>query len=187
MEDLRSSFENHLTGLRRYARSLVGDTSESDDLVQECMVRALSASHLWPQIRNVRAYLFTVLHHAHVDYRNDRRKRMPAAPLEEVEHHIPIPADQQVRLELRDMSRALTALSEEQRVIVLLIALEGLSYEQVSQRLSIPIGTVMSRLFRAREALRLFMAGQAKTLIANKTKFRRPSMEPTDQYAVLCS
>jgi len=165
--DLRSSFEDHIVGLRRYARSLVGDPSESDDLVQECMLRALSASHLWPQIRNVRAYLFTVLHHAHVDYRADQRKRLPAAPLEQIEHLLHTYGNQDARLELRDMSRALAALSAEQREIVLLIAIDGLSYEEVSRRLSIPIGTVMSRLFRAREALRYLMAGRGKKTVQN--------------------
>ncbi|MHB1217233.1 MAG: RNA polymerase sigma factor [Alphaproteobacteria bacterium] len=162
MQDLRSSFEDHLAGLRRYARSLVGDPVESDDLVQECMLRALSASHLWPQIRNVRAYLFTVLHHAHVDYRADQRKRLPAAPLEQIEHLLHAYGNQDARLELRDMSRALAALSAEQREIVLLVAIDGLSYDEVSRRLSIPIGTVMSRLFRAREMLRYLMAGHGR-------------------------
>ena len=162
MHDLRSSLEDHMAGLRRYARSLVGDPGESDDLVQECMLRALSASHLWPQIRNVRAYLFTVLHHAHVDYRADQRKRLPAAPLDQVEHLFHAYGNQDSRLELRDMSRALATLSEEQRKIVLLVAIDGLSYEEVSQRLSIPIGTVMSRLFRARETLRYLTAGASK-------------------------
>lgn len=165
--DLRSSFEDHIVGLRRYARSLVGDPGESDDLVQECMLRALSASHLWPQIRNVRAYLFTVLHHAHVDYRADQRKRLPAAPLEQIEHLLHAYGNQDARLELRDMSRALAALSAEQREIVLLIAIDGLSYEEVSRRLSIPIGTVMSRLFRARETLRYLMAGRGRKPVQN--------------------
>lgn len=170
MHDLRSSFEDHMAGLRRYARSLVGDPGESDDLVQECMLRALSASHLWPQIRNVRAYLFTVLHHAHVDYRADQRKRLPAASLEQVEHLFHAHGNQDVRLELRDMSRALATLSVEQRKIVLLIAIDGLSYEEVSRRLSIPIGTVMSRLFRARETLRCMMAGREQKDAQNARK-----------------
>lgn len=170
MQDFRSSFEDHLSGLRRYARSLVGDPCESDDLVQECMLRVLSASHLWPQIQNVRAYLFTVLHHAHVDYRADQRKRMPAAPLEQVEHLFHAQGNQEARLELRDMSRALTALSDEQREIVLLIAIDGLSYDEVSRRLSIPIGTVMSRLFRARETLRYLIAGRARKDVRNARK-----------------
>lgn len=162
MHDLRSSFEDHLSGLRRYARALVGDPAESEDLVQECMLRALSASHLWPRIRNVRAYLFTVLHHAHVDYRNDRRRWLPTAPVDQMENRLQAPAPQHARLELRDMAEALASLSEEQRDVVLLVALDGLSYEEVSNRLSIPIGTVMSRLFRARETLRNLMAGDGK-------------------------
>lgn len=175
MHDLRSSFEDHMAGLRRYARSLVGDPGESDDLVQECMLRALSASHLWPQIRNVRAYLFTVLHHAHVDYRADQRKRLPAAPLDQVEHLFHAYGNQDSRLELRDMSRALATLSKEQRKIVLLVAIDGLSYEEVSQRLSIPIGTVMSRLFRARETLRYLTAGAS-----NKSKKDGNNPAPRD-------
>lgn len=183
MHDLRSSFEDHLIGLRRYARSLVGDPGESDDLVQECLLRALSASHLWPQIRNVRAYLFTVLHHAHIDYRNDRRKRQPAASLDQVEHEFPTQGDQDARLELRDMARALAALSEEQRRVVLLVAMEGLSYQEVSQRLAIPIGTVMSRLFRAREMLRYLVAGYTKEVMQNGTGRHGPGIKCTNELA----
>jgi RNA polymerase sigma-70 factor, ECF subfamily len=182
VQDLRSSFEDHMTGLRRYARSLVGDPGESDDLVQECMLRALSASHLWPQIRNVRAYLFTVLHHAHVDYRADQRKRLPAAPLEQVEHLFQVHGNQDTRLELRDMSRALAALSAEQRKIVLLIAIDGLSYEEVSQQLSIPIGTVMSRLFRARETLRYLMTGRDGKDLQTAKKPRARETKSADEF-----
>lgn len=183
MHDLRSSFEDHLAGLRRYARSLVGDPGESDDLVQECILRALSASHLWPQIRNVRAYLFTVLHHAHVDFRADQRKRMPVAPLDQVEHLFHTHGNQNARLELRDLSRALATLSPEQRKIVLLIAIDGLSYEEVSKHLSIPIGTVMSRLFRARETLRYFMAGSIGKGAKNSKSPRARATESVGEFA----
>lgn len=162
MHDLRPSFEDHLPGLRRYARSLVNDSAESDDLVQECILHALSAPHLWPRIRNVRAYLFTVLHHAHADSRNSQRRWLSTATLEQLERQLPIQSNQEARLEFRDMARALTSLSEEQRNVVLLVALHGVSYEEVGRQLFIPIGTVMSRLFRARNTSQSFMTGQAR-------------------------
>lgn len=175
MHDMRSLFEDHLMGLRRYARSLVNCAGDSDDLVQECILRVLSSPHLWPNVRNVRAYLFTTLHHAHADYRSDQRKRLSAALPEQIEYQIPIQGNQYACLELRDMTRALTSLSKGQRDVVLLIGLEGLSYEEVAQRLSIPIGTVMSRLFRARDMLRYLMVGQIKS--------SRPKGECTKKFA----
>ena len=163
MHDVRSSFEDHLASLRRYARSLVHDPIESDDLVQECMLRALSAPHLWPKIRNMRAYLFTVLHHAHADFRNDQFRRRSICHPDMTEHQLPVQGNQDSWLELRDMDRALMSLPKEQRDVVLLIGLDGFSYEEASRHLSVPIGTVMSRLFRARDALRHFTAGQIRS------------------------
>lgn len=140
--------------LRRFARALVGDPVEADDLVQECLTRALARKQKLAKVNNLRAYLFKVLYSAHVDRLADRRKRAGCVPLEGAESHLTCPPRQQRRLELREMAAALAKLPRDQRDVIILVGLEGLSYRDTAALLGIPVGTVMSRLFRAREVLR---------------------------------
>src|SRR4030095_8482305 len=139
-----------LPRLRRYARTLVGDAS-ADDLGQDPLERALAKLHLYRAGTDLRAWLFTVMHNLCVDRRR-------AACIDEVaEGERPERAQraaQEDALLLRDLDRALGRLPEEQRAVVLLVTLEGMSYAEVACALSIPVGTVMSRLFRARNKLR---------------------------------
>lgn len=156
-DDLRSIVTAHIAGLRRYALLLIGDPAEADDLVQECLVRACAQTRPWRRINDPRAYLFTILHNAHVS----RRRRMPTreVPLDEATR-AGTPAPQPGRMALRDMARALARLPEEQREVVLLVGLEGMSYREAAAVLDVPVGTIMSRLSRGREALRRLMAGE---------------------------
>ncbi len=153
----------HIPGLRRYARALTGNAAEADDLVQECLSRALARRGDAGQIRSLRAYLFTILHNAHVDRLNDRRRWAFSIPPEVLENHLAQPAPQHGRLELHDLAEALRRLPEEQRQAVLLVGYEGLSYRDAAAAMKVPIGTVMSRLSRGREALRRMMAGTPRT------------------------
>ncbi|HET6520230.1 MAG TPA: RNA polymerase sigma factor [Geminicoccaceae bacterium] len=153
---------DHLAALRRYARALLGGTAEADDLVQECLVRALARTSLWRPVRNMRAYLFTILHNVHADRVSRRSRTVEVVPLDgSAATHSSTPPTQYGRLELRDLALALTRLSEEQRQVVLLVGLEGMSYQEVAIVLDVPVGTVMSRLSRGREALRQLMAAKA--------------------------
>lgn len=152
----------HIPGLRRYARALTGSAADADDLVQECLSRALARRrHLGDDadIRNLRAYLFTVLHNAHVDRLCERRRWSYAVPEEALENLTARPAPQHGLLELHDLADALERLPEEQRQVVLLVGYEGLAYREAAEVLEVPIGTVMSRLSRGREALRRMMNG----------------------------
>lgn len=142
--------------LRRYARALTGDAARADDLVQDTLERALSRFSLW-RPGNLRAWLFTIMHNvfvnqikaaAHIDYMAD-----------DVLPDVPLRATQSDALELRDLDRALLRLTPEQREVMLLVGLEDLSYEEAAKVLSVPIGTVMSRLSRGRERLRALLAG----------------------------
>ncbi len=150
----------HVGALRRYARALLGSTAESDDLVQECLTRALARAHLWRPVKNMRAYLFTTLHNVFADRVGQRHRSVDVVPLDSASAHPASPPAQYGRLELRDLASALARLPEEQRQVVLLVGLEGMSYQEVATVLDIPIGTVMSRLSRGREALRRLMAGK---------------------------
>ena len=144
--------------LRRYARALVGDRASADDLVQDTLERAWAKLHLYRRGTDLRAWLFTVMHNVHV---NKVRSARATDPLEDEMPELAQRAAQGDALVVRDLDRAIARLPAEQRTVLLLVALEEMSYDQVARALGIPIGTVMSRLSRAREKLRTMMLGQA--------------------------
>jgi RNA polymerase sigma-70 factor, ECF subfamily len=146
----------YIPRLRRYARALVGERAAADDLVQDTLERALNKLHLWKRGTDLRAWLFTVMHNVHV---NQVRSRREFAALERDALEVPVRATQEVTLEARDLERMLARLPVEQREVLLLVVLEDLSYDEAATALGIPIGTVMSRLSRAREKLRALMEG----------------------------
>jgi RNA polymerase sigma factor (sigma-70 family) len=146
--------------LRRYARALVGDRATADDLVQDTLERAWAKLHLYRRGTDLRAWLFTVMHNVHV---NRVRAARITDPLEDEMPELAQRAPQGDALLVRDLDRAITRLPAEQRAVLLLVTLEEMSYEQVAGALGIPIGTVMSRLSRARDKLRAMMLGQPTT------------------------
>src|SRR5512134_502819 len=159
MSDAQSLIEL-IPRLRRYARALAGERAAADDLVQDTLERAWSKLHLYRRGTDLRAWLFTVMHNVHV---NRLRATRPSDPLEDEMPELAQRATQGDALLVRDLERALAALPVAQREVLLLVALEDLSYEETAQALDIPIGTVMSRLARAREKVRLLMQGKGST------------------------
>lgn len=153
----------HVAALRRYAYALERNREEADDLVQECLARAIARTKAWSEVRNVRAYLFTILHNLHVDRVSRGRRAGTEIPLESVEHKLTSRPRQEESLRIRDLERALRALPDDYRKAVLLVGLEGMSYQEAATALGVPIGTVMSRLSRGRETLRQFMARESRT------------------------
>ena len=143
--------------LRRYARALVGERASADDLVQDTLERAWAKLHLYRRGTDLRAWLFTVMHNVHV---NRVRATRPVDPLEEEMPELAQRGTQADALLVRDLDRAIARLPADQRAVLLLVTLEEMSYEEVATTLGIPIGTVMSRLSRAREKLRAMMLGQ---------------------------
>jgi RNA polymerase sigma factor (sigma-70 family) len=143
--------------LRRYARALVGDRATADDLVQDTLERAWAKLHLYRRGTDLRAWLFTVMHNVHV---NRVRAARITDPLEDEMPELAQRAPQGDALLVRDLDRAIPRLPAEQRAVLLLVTLEEMSYQQVAGALGIPIGTVMSRLSRARDKLRTMMLGQ---------------------------
>jgi RNA polymerase sigma-70 factor (ECF subfamily) len=152
--DERHAIVDLIPRLRRYARALVGDRFAADDLVQDTLERAWTKFHLYRGGTDLRAWLFTVMHNVHV---NRVRAQRPADAITDDLPEVAQRAAQGDLLMVRDMDRALAKLPEEQRKVLLLVALEDLSYEETARALGIPIGTVMSRLSRARERLRATM------------------------------
>jgi RNA polymerase sigma-70 factor (ECF subfamily) len=159
MNEFEQQLETAIPRLRRYARALTRNAAAADDLVQNSLVRALEKQHLWQPGTNLRAWLFTILHNQHV---NDVRRAQRNNELDAIDQEEPAWKIEPVvdgSLELRDLERALGMLREEQRAVVLLVGLEGLQYEEIADVLGAPIGTVRSRLSRARSTLRLLMDG----------------------------
>lgn len=156
--DFVTDLESCIPSLRRYARALLRDGDRADDLVQDCLERALSRRHLWRGGPSLRPWLFKIMHNVFANQSRARARQPRPQPIDHRADGIGMPADQGHRLALAEMARALDSLPEEQRRTVLLVALEGLSYQDVALVMDVPVGTVMSRLSRARERLRSLTA-----------------------------
>ena len=154
MADTRRDIEAEIPRLRRYARALTRDIVTADDLVQDCLTRALGKLHLWQEGSDLRAWLFTILHNQYVNYIRRAVREGATVGLNESEPLLRRAPQQSKRLELRDLERAIAKLPEEQRTVILLVGLEGMRYEEVAAVLDVPVGTIRSRLSRGREALR---------------------------------
>lgn len=140
--------------LRRYARALTHEREAADDLVQDCLERAIRKRALWRPIGPIRPWLFRILLNLH---RNDlrHRRRLPAeVPIEDLADRLAAAGTPFERAALAETARAMERLSPDQREALLLVAVEGFDYAEAAKVLDIPIGTLMSRLGRARAALR---------------------------------
>lgn len=141
--------------LRRYARALVFDHGAADDLVQDTLEQAWRKWRQWRDDRDLRPWLFGIMHRLHID--DFRRYGARRQPLAEDMAELTVDAPQERGLALRELAANLARLPEEQRAVLLLLALEDMSYQQIAAALDIPLGTVMSRLSRGRERLRGLM------------------------------
>ncbi len=148
-----------IPALRRYARALLRDRDDADDLVQDGLERALSRWHQRREGAGVRAWLFTILHNLAMDRLRQRARRGPTEPIEEIaEAHVAAAPPQEAAIGRRDVLGLVAMLPPDQCSVLLLIGVEELSYAEAAAVLDVPEGTVMSRLSRARERLRRMMA-----------------------------
>ena len=145
---------DHVPALRRYARVLTGDAWAADDLVQDTLERACRKWLLWRSGSNLRAWLFTLMHHL---YLNQRRGAPPSPALDIDTLNEGLAAPPSGTDDALDLERCLLRLPAEQRAVLLLVALEDMAYAEAARVLQIPVGTVMSRLARARARLRELM------------------------------
>jgi RNA polymerase sigma-70 factor (ECF subfamily) len=154
--------------LRRYARLLTGDTSRADDLVQDTLARAWEKRRLWRTGSDLRAWLFTIMHNVYVNQlalaRRDGANISIDAEPGNASWQPPVRANQLDRVELMEVVQQIGRLSPDQREVLLLAAVEELRYEEIAGILSIPMGTVMSRLSRARHKLRRLIADPTAAL-----------------------
>jgi RNA polymerase sigma-70 factor (ECF subfamily) len=163
---LMGEIEGSIPALRRYAWSLLRNTDDADDLVQDCLVRALDRLATDPAISAVRPWLFTIMHNVFVSrWRTARRRHamVHADPAEIAD--VSVGPEQDGALARRDLLAGLDQLTEDQRQVLLLASVEGLEYREVAAVLGIPVGTVMSRLSRARDSLHAHMDGAKRPLL----------------------
>ncbi|MEJ8837278.1 sigma-70 family RNA polymerase sigma factor [Ramlibacter sp. AN1133] len=154
------SLVGHIPDLRRYARSLTGDAWAADDLVQDTLERACERWQLWSAGSDLRAWLFTLMHNLFVDgARRAVRQGGQHVDLDDVAADLAAPAESPEYA--LDLQRCLLRLPPEQREVLLLVTLQDLRYEDVARITGVPMGTVMSRLSRARSRLRELMEGGA--------------------------
>ena len=156
MQSFAQLLEQQMPRLRRYAHALTRDASRADDLVQDCLCRALQKQHLFTPDTNLRAWLFTLMHNQNANNVRCRMREGVQVPVEDVDGIPQLGASctQGTTLQLRDLRRAIAGLPEEQRQVLLLVGLEGFAYDDAASILGVPIGTVRSRLSRARNTLR---------------------------------
>lgn len=151
---MRAELIQEIPHLRRYAMSLARQRDEADDLVQECLVKALGAADKFQPGTNLRAWLFTILRNAFINKTRDRTRAMALSDGMARLHGLSSPPAQHASMELRETSEAIDRLPPSQRQALILVVHDGCSYQKAARIMGTPTGTVRSRLSRAREALR---------------------------------
>jgi RNA polymerase sigma-70 factor, ECF subfamily len=163
MSSVLASLEACIPALRRYASALLRGRQDADDLVHDCLVRAIERLHTRRQDVEIRVWLFAILHNLFISQLRRAKPWQRTEVLDDVHAaELGVCANQEDALYWRDMVRGFNALPDEQRTVLLLVCVENLSYAEVARVLGIPIGTVMSRLSRARERLRQFTGHEAR-------------------------
>ena len=175
MDYFNSLLEAQIPPLRRYARALTRNAVRADDLVQETFIRALRKQHLWHPGTNLRAWLFTMMHNQNVNNVRRAARDEVLVDIEQSATMMVATTDPSGSRQLQELESAVGGLPEEQRQVLLLVGLEGLSYDDTAAVLRIPIGTVRSRLSRARALLRNIMGMDNPA--TNQDRFE-PGMRP---------
>jgi RNA polymerase sigma-70 factor (ECF subfamily) len=154
LSEFHRLIEQQIPRLRRYARALTRNRERADDLVQDTLGRALVKEQFWQPGTNLRAWLFTIMHNQNVN--NIRRDIRESAGLdiEQISAKLAATTDPTATRKMFELERALAQLPLEQQQVILLVGLEGMSYEDTAGILAIPVGTVRSRLSRGRDVLR---------------------------------
>ncbi|UXM96515.1 RNA polymerase sigma factor (plasmid) [Bartonella sp. HY329] len=162
-DDMIGIIEPLIPAMRRYARALMRNKESADDLVQDCLERAIDRWHQRQSDKSARAWLFTILHNLAIT-RLQRVQGQP--PLLELDEAISssYAAAQENNLFYKDVMAAIDQLTDEHKTLLLLVAVEGFSYSEVAQMQQIPLGTVMSRLSRARAQLHKILSAPESQL-----------------------
>jgi RNA polymerase sigma-70 factor (ECF subfamily) len=156
----------HLPSLRRYAMALAGNAALADDLVQDCIERALGQETQLREVARLGGWLRRILYHLYIDEIRRGRRRGREQDIDELADHLELSAPAPDNSAVREFIHAVNRLSAEHRQILLLVSVEELSYREIADELEIPLGTVMSRLARARERLRALMQNDSAEIIS---------------------
>ena len=163
MEDIVRLIEPLIPALRRYARALLRDRAAADDLVQDCLERAIGRWHQRRADGDPRTWIFAILHNLAMTRLRRSATRPRHIGLDEADAGgLAVSARQEDGLRYRELLEKLAQLPDEQRTVLLLVTVEELSYGETAKVLDIPVGTVMSRLSRARERLLRMMSDEAR-------------------------
>ena len=163
MSNMDEIITEQIPRLRRYARALTGERTRADELVQDTLERAWGKLHMWRRDSDMRAWMFSIMHNTFIN--QIRKNQIATVSMDDEALEVPTRATQNDFLEMRDLASAIGKLPYEYREILLLIGLEQMSYEEAAAVLSIPMGTVMSRLSRGRERLRIILSGESAPVL----------------------
>ena len=163
-----------LPALRRYAMALAGNAALADDLVQDCIERALGQEAQLREQQRLAGWLRRILYHLYIDQIRRDRRRGREHDIDEMADHLELSAPAPDNSAMKEFTQAVNRLSAEHRQILLLVSVEELSYREIADELEIPLGTVMSRLARARERLRELMQSRTAEIIPLPERKRSP-------------
>ena len=165
-DDVRRQIVDFLPRLRRFAHALCGDLDRADDLVQDCVERALKKQHLYDSARPLRAWLYAILRNIHI---SNWRKVSPWGHLKNIDDlegfEGAVEAEQEYNMSLSVITEALDHLPPQHREVLVLISLEEVSYREAAEIIGVPIGTIMSRLSRARSTLQKILEEGGTTVL----------------------
>ena len=173
LHDMMTLVEPMIPSLRRYARSLARDPAAADDLVQDCLERVISRWHQRRADGNARTWVFTILHNLAMNQLKRTTRRGVHIAIDDAdEAAFAAPTSQEGHLQLQHVLGLLQALPEEQRSVLLLVSVEDLGYAEAAEVLGVPLGTVMSRLSRARHRLAAMMEAGTPNRARNAANLR---------------
>jgi RNA polymerase sigma-70 factor (ECF subfamily) len=175
--DMVSLIEPMIPALRRYARALLRDRVAADDLVQDCLERAVGHWHQRRSGSNPQAWIFAILHNLAMTRLKRAARTPPDTPIETADDRfLGVAATQEDGLRYNQLLAALETVPDEQRAVLLLVGVEGLSYAETAQAIGVPVGTVMSRLARGRERLRKTLSGEGQSEHQSEQMSQRPHL-----------
>ena len=187
-QPIDSILTGHIPYLRRYARGLARNTADADDLVQSCLLRALTNFHRFEQNTNLRAWLLTILHNIFIDMVRKNRRARDAFEAAGIAADGVIQGPNQFQhMQVVELEQAIEQLPAEQRSTLLLVALEDMTYEEAARVTSVPVGTVRSRLSRARHTLLTAMEGAEIVGLKDRVARAKRRMNEADRNAAAAS
>ncbi|MEX0693042.1 MAG: sigma-70 family RNA polymerase sigma factor [Rhodospirillales bacterium] len=173
MDDIKQLMIQEIPRLRRYALTLSSDLGRADDLVQDCLEHAIRKRSQLKKTGSVRAWLFRILYTRFINEQKRHRNARAHVPIDDVEHLLSVRPQQEVTRNCREIIAAFQKLPDEQRAVLAMSVIEGFSYDEIALTLEVPIGTVRSRLSRARETLRTLYQPNDDRTPATVTSLKR--------------